>query len=413
MDANIRTAYVKSIKGGTRWQGIIRYETAADGRRTEMTKVFDREKVKTRAQAEKALRKWRDEMRVTLAADQPAEPPADAAATVPEYVERVTMQRAAAEKLEQSTRYNYRFALNHIRDGFAGVTLAALKPSDVSAWIAGMSDRGLSPATISKAYRLLRQALDAAADDGTIPENPAAKRTVKLPKARREEPNVLDAAGRARIMGKLADAERTPPVLAAYIAMFTGMRRGEICALTWADVDADAAQIAVTKTIGIKQGGTYLKPPKSDRGRRAVPIPSPLMPILAAHKLAMFAEWDALMDAAGVPHDEADFSKIYVLGTIDGAYPNPTRLGKAWQALAESWGIDGTQGETVTLHDLRHTYATVAVGGNADVKSVSANLGHATTAITLDIYAADDAEAKRRTAETVARAFTAPDGRAE
>lgn len=350
MDANIRTAYVKSIKGGTRWQGIIRYETAADGRRTEMTKVFDREKVKTRAQAEKALRKWRDEMRVTLAADQPAEPPADAAATVPEYVERVT---------------------------------------------------------------ILRQALDAAADDGTIPENPAAKRTVKLPKARREEPNVLDAAGRARIMGKLADAERTPPVLAAYIAMFTGMRRGEICALTWADVDADAAQIAVTKTIGIKQGGTYLKPPKSDRGRRAVPIPSPLMPILAAHKLAMFAEWDALMDAAGVPHDEADFSKIYVLGTIDGAYPNPTRLGKAWQALAESWGIDGTQGETVTLHDLRHTYATVAVGGNADVKSVSANLGHATTAITLDIYAADDAEAKRRTAETVARAFTAPDGRAE
>lgn len=411
MKYRIITAYarLKQTPGGARWQLVIEYTTPYDEPGTKYkrtTKNLDRSKVTTKEQAERQLKRFRDETARKLAEmPEPKHTALDASTTVPEYVERVTKQREAAEKHEQSTRYSHGFALNHIREGFKGVTLGELKASDVTAWIAGMNERGLSPATIAKSYRLLRAALDVAVDDETIPNNPAAKRSVKLPKAGKEQPNVLDAAGRLAIIDELEKLERTPPVLAAYIALYTGMRRGEICGITWADVDLNAATIAVNKTVAIQQGGTYIKAPKTERGRRVVPMPSQLVPILAAHRLAMYEEWAALMERAGVEPSAAHFSALYVIGLLDGRYYNPTLLGKEWNAIAKNHKLKGTQGRVITLHDLRHTYATVAVAGRADVKSVSGNLGHATTAVTLDVYAADDEEAQRQTAETVGAAY--------
>lgn len=409
MKVKILTAYarLKKAAGGDRWQLVLEYTTPSGGAKyRRITKTLDKDRFKTREQAERQLKRFRDETLKKLAeTPEPKQSKKDAAELVPVYVERITKQREAAEKLEQSTRYNHSFSMNHIREGFSGVTVGELRPSDVSAWIGEMNERGLSPATISKAYRLLKQALDVAADDEVISANPAAKKAVRLPKARKETPNVLDAAGRALIIKELESMERTPCVLAAYIALYTGMRRGEICALTWADVNTETGEISVNKAVAVKQGGTYIKPPKTERGRRIVPMPAQLVPILGAHRLAMFEEWAALMEKAEIEPDPARFSALYVLGSLDGRYANPTRLGKEWQTIAVTHKIVGTQGRTITLHDLRHTYATVAVASNADVKSVSGNLGHANTAITLDVYAADDMQAKQRTAETVAAAY--------
>lgn len=409
MQITVRSVYVtqRTDRPDQPWVGRFQYFTDAEpGKVKTISKTFDPSKVKTKDQAERAKKKWRDEVVAKLSdMPEPKAPAPDATISVAEYVKRITNQRIAAEKLEESTQYSYRFSLAHVERGFSNVALADLKPTDITAWIAEMNEAGLSPATISKAYRLLKQALEIAVEDELIVRNPCLRKAVRLPKACKEQPNVLDASGRTAIVHRLADMERTPTVLAAYIALYTGMRRGEICALTWADVDIDRATISVSKTVGIKQGGTYIKAPKSERGRRAVPMPTQLVPILAAHRAFMHEDWAAYMDSLDLKHDEAAFSKLYVIGTIYGEYRNPTRLGKAWQSLAETFNLIGTQGRIVTLHDLRHTYATVAVASNSDVKSVSGNLGHANTAITLDIYAGDDEQAKRRTAEIVGRAF--------
>ena len=413
MEITVVRAYVRQRldKTGQPWVGTVEYITSDDpdkrkssSRTFDLSKETDREKAKEKAKRQ--LKKFRDEVVGELAAKPaPAPKRPDADNTVADYVTRITGERIAAEKLQCSTAYGYKFSLAHIRDGFQTITVRDLKSSDVTKWIARMNDAGLSPATISKSFRLLKQALDQAVDDEIIDRNPCAKKSVKLPTARKEKPNVLDAKGRTALVDALSRMERTPTVLAAYIAMLTGARRGEICALRWADIDLDKALVHVRRSIGIREGGCYVKDTKSENGTRVIPISTQLMPIIAAHRAFMYSDWSELMDTMEIKHDEADFGSLYVLGTLDGRYANPTRLGKQWQALAESLNLVGSQGRTITLHDLRHCVATVSVAEGADPKSIASNLGHADVRLTLDVYAADDLDAKRRAAELVGAAY--------
>ena len=409
MEITVVRAYVRQRldKTGQPWVGTVEYTTSAEpDKRKSSSRTFDPSKVKEKEQAERKLKKFRDELLAELAKKpEPKPQQPDAEMPVSEYVDRITKQRIAAEKLEDSTAYGYKFSMHHIRDGFSAVKLRDLKPSHVTKWIAGMNAAGLSPATISKSFRLLKQALDQAVDDEVIERNPCAKKSVKLPSARKEKPNVLDAKGREALVDALGRMERTPTVLAAYIAMLTGARRGEVCALQWCDVDLDNALISIRRSIGIREGGCFVKVPKSENGTRVIPISSALMPILAAHRDSMRADWMALMDRVDLPHDDAAFGALYVLGDLTGRFCNPTRLGKSWQALAESLNLVGTQGRVVTLHDLRHGAATISVADGADPKSIASNLGHADVRLTLDVYAADDLDAKRRAAELVGAAY--------
>ena len=96
-----------------------------------------------------------------------------------------------------------------------------------------------------------------------------------------------------------------------------------------------------------------------------------------------------------------EFAALYVLGSPDGQYLSPNVLTRDWTTFAKMYDIVGNQGERLTLHGLRHTYATVAIEAGADVKSVSDNLGHANTTITMDTYASATAEGKRRTSNLV------------
>lgn len=79
----------------------------------------------------------------------------------------------------------------------------------------------------------------------------------------------------------------------------------------------------------------------------------------------------------------------------------PHGLWRPWKALADSMGLVGTQGRRPTFHDLRHTFATFAIAEGIDVKTVSSIMGHANAAMTLNIYASADADAKRAAAMTI------------
>ena len=406
MEFTIQTAFVreKKIKDGTRWQGVIEYTVPGSDKHKRFTEVFPAT-VKDKEQAQRRLKRLRDRAAKELTEKEEPRPiKFDASMDVAEYVTQATRRRIITDKSEESTAYGYRFSLAHVQEGFAGIKLRDLKPAHVRDWIAGMVEQGLSPATISKAFRLLKAALDDAVDDDVIPGNPCSKRTVQLPAPRKEKPNVLDERGRAALSALLSGIESTPLGVAANLARFTGMRRGEICALRWCDVDLDAATVSVSKSIGIKQGGCYLKEPKSEKGKRSIPIPNAFVSILAAYRDAMHEEWASIARKSNGELNEREFLNLFVIGSLDGRYWNPTRLGKAWQALAESFNLKGSEGRVVTLHDLRHGFATIAVA-NSDVKSTSSILGHSTAALTMDVYAGDDEAAKRRTAEAVARAY--------
>ena len=119
-----------------------------------------------------------------------------------------------------------------------------------------------------------------------------------------------------------------------------------------------------------------------------------LLPLLKARMAAQRPEFMAAGLAKRFP------SEAYVLGDVAG-YLAPQRINIGWRALSSSWGIIGTEGRIPTFHDLRHTYATLAIAGGADVRVVSAALGHANAAMTLNTYASADPQAKKQLGKTV------------
>lgn len=172
------------------------------------------------------------------------------------------------------------------------------------------------------------------------------------------------------------------------------MRQGEICALRWADVDLDARTITVRQSIGRRgdsfkagNGGYYVKEPKNGGSRRTIPMPESLERDLRRRR-ASFAEECA---AAGMMLRPS----MYVFGGVDGSFMNPHGLWMKWKRIAKRLGLVGLDGNPPKFHDLRHTFATTAIKNGTDVKTLSSILGHADAAMTLNIYASADPDAKR------------------
>ena len=108
-------------------------------------------------------------------------------------------------------------------------------------------------------------------------------------------------------------------------------------------------------------------------------------------------EMEAACRAAGVPFTGA----LYVLGDIRGGFMRPNTIWQRWRNLAEALELKGTRGTRPTFHDLRHTFATMAVAAHVDIKAISASMGHSNAAMTLNIYADATAEGKQRAAQTM------------
>lgn len=299
---------------------------------------------------------------------------------VSEYVETFVSYLAASGAIEPSTRDRYAYAARHISAGLGDVRVEDLSARSVRAWEASLLASGLSTASVRKAHRLLRQALSDAVDEGELESNPVSR--VKPPKNVPIRPghNVLDGGARRSLVDALSREEPSVVRVAAFIALYTGLRAGEVCGLRWGDVEG--ARLWVRRSVGRDGGSVYLKASKTDRVRD-VAVPSGL-----AEELG---RWRAVRGEPPAGH--------YVLG---GSEPQrPDSVGKMWAKLAKRLGVVGSEGRRCTFHDLRHTWATMAVAAGVDVKTVASNLGHANAAMTLNVYASADPDAKRRCAEVI------------
>lgn len=345
------------------------------------------------AQQDEAIR-IEEQRRVAASTQLPS-----ASTTVGEYVSAFVDDLEASGNVERVTISGYRTTAARIADGFEGVTLEELTPVMVQKWENGLTRKGLSPATVLKYHRLLSEVCKHAVNLDVLDKNPC--RGVKTPKQKAPSPNSLTAEGYARLATTLDNMEPTPVVIAATIAMHTGLRQGEVCGLHWGDYNPNAATITVTESIGKAKGGTYSKEPKTKSSRRNVPVSPQLARALERRRAAMVEE----LESHGITLKESEFSKLYIVGYVDGRYHSPSLIGRGWKALSGAFGLEGTQGRAVTFHDLRHSFATRAIAAGADVKAVAAVLGHANAAVTLNVYADADAESKRRASELVSQAI--------
>jgi integrase len=233
--------------------------------------------------------------------------------------------------------------------------LEDVRTADVRKWVANLHASGLSASSVRAAYRVLSLVLDLAVEDNRLPRNPAAG--VKLPRAHRDEPRFLSRdqlETLARAAGEDGDVVR---FLAA-----TGLRFGEMVGLKVGRVDLLRRRVTVAEAV--TQVGGVLRPgtPKTHQ-RREVAIPRHLVEALARR-------------CEGKNADD------YVFTSPQGG---PIRLDnwrrRVFNPAVRVAGLGG-----VSPHDLRHTAASLAVASGAHVKAVQKMLGHASAAMTLDVY---------------------------
>lgn len=310
--------------------------------------------------------------------------------TIRELLDEFIDHKEKSGSIEASTVYHYRKDARVVCRYIGDVRVADLSIPIVDNWTAQMTAEGLKPRTVAKPFRLLKQAMKYAMATDLVTKNPCEY--CKPPKIGRKKPPHLSREERTRMRELVRYSLNEPLGLAIELALTTGMRRGEICGLRWSDLNDDGS-ITVNRAVGETAGSVYDKDPKTDSGRRTIP----LTPRLFAYLKAMRADSTRMLRSVGVTCCDP-----YILGTqaSDSKPYQPTRLTREFQTFCRMNGFEGC-----SFHDLRHTFATMLISEGVDIRTVSSYLGHANVAVTLNTYAEEDPEAKWAAVARIQDAF--------
>lgn len=303
---------------------------------------------------------------------------------------------------------NYRdqqrsLARSYLMDGpLARQRLDLLRPSSVQAFIGDLQARtkatkpghvsterrALSESTVRSIYLVLRKALDAAVTDGLIATNPAV--SVKSPRVSRQAVERLDPETVTRL---LVELRRTRYYVAYAMIAATGLRRGELLGLRWADVDLERRVASIHGTLSAATGGPRESSPKSAHSFRQVIFPEAVAELLRAWR----GQQDAERRVAGALWQGS--GKVFTTAT--GGPVDPRGFLRMFQNTANRIGLPSG----VAIHTLRHSAAVAMLEAGVHVKAVSDALGHSSSQVTLDIYGYTADRVARAAADGLSEAF--------
>ncbi len=162
-----------------------------------------------------------------------------------------------------------------------------------------------------------------------------------------------------------------------YLELTTGLRRGELTALLWDDLDVEKRTLTVSKSAGRLKGEVRVTQPKTANSVRTIILPKETVDLL-------------VQEHARHPNNPVMFPS-----PVTGKMYGPDCVGRLHKTLMKKAGLT----ENVTLHGLRHTYATLAIQNGVDVKTVSSILGHYSAGFTLDTYTHVTGEMQKEAAD--------------
>ena len=315
----------------------------------------------------KAKRKWvygrterecirkLDALRMEYAAGfQPADGTITLAGYLSEWLDRM------AREVRASTLAGYRSKVKRITTRCGRVRLADLQPLVIQRWVESIAD-AVSPSAAAQTRGLLGQALEDAVRFGVIPRNPVT--STRAPRVERTPKEVWTAEEVARFLATTASGA-APYHAMFYTALTTGLRPGELLALDWPDVTEDAIHVGRTVMDPAKRTAG---PPKTRSSRRVVPLPGDTRQVLDRYRLAR--SWDGVDGEA-------------VFTTPAGRRSHHSNITRSLRA----WARKASVNESLSMHGLRHTYASMAIAQGMDVAELARRLGHAHPGITLSTY---------------------------
>lgn len=351
-------------KRGSRWAYVV--DAGIDpvsGKRRQRTKSG----FATKKEAESALR----EMIGTVEAGTYV---STTGVTVGEYlagwIENMRTQVRA------TTWHGYNSSVKRLTKQLGAVKLQALTPLQVETCYARIQKEGgkrggpLSPKTVKHVHVVLHRALSDAERLGLVPRNVA--HVARSPAVDRKEAATWSAEELSAFLKSVEDDR----LYAAYVVLATtGMRRGELFGLRWSDVDLDRGRLSIAQSLLNIDSNLVIEPTKSNRSRRAVALDPGTVEVLRAHKrrqaeerLAFGEQWDA--------------SYNLVFCKPNGEPEHPDMFSRRFKTKVKAAGLPTLRGP----HNLRHTWATLALKAGVHPKIVSDRLGHATIAVTIDTY---------------------------
>ena len=241
----------------------------------------------------------------------------------------------------------------HVLPELGARKLTDVQRRDVQRLADDLLAAGREPSTIRNALMPLRVIYRQAVADRDVGINPCTG--VRLPAVRSRRERIVSAREAASLLDALHETEDR--ALWA-LALYAGLRRGELMALRWEDVDLEAGVLRVERAWDPKSR-VYVEP-KSRAGRRTVPIASALKDALLAHKPRAHGEL-----------------------VVAGPY-GPFDAGVATARATQAWRAAGLA--PITLHEARHTFASLMIAAGVNAKALTAYMGHASVTITYDRY---------------------------
>lgn len=287
--------------------------------------------------------------------------------------------------VKENTLVSYRIQVEHNLCPLIGaIKLRDLKPHHIQKAVNTLGKR-LSPKSVKNCYGVLHKAMEQAAMNGYIVQNPCLG--VQLPRLQQKE---IDPLNEAEIAAFLQAIKGHPNEIVFKVALFTGLREAELMGLQWRDIDFKAGTVYVHQQLlhEKKAGGAFkFAPTKTSNNRKITPAPF-VMGWLRDHKkeqakirLLLGDKW------------EDDLGDL-VFTTETGRHLNGTTLTHQAKRLGEKIGKPG-----FTFHSLRHSYAVASIRAGDDLKTIQSNLGHAGISITMDTYAAFTEDMAKASAE--------------
>ncbi len=260
---------------------------------------------------------------------------------------------------------------DHLNAHVGNLYLDELSARHVQRLQVALLRHGMKPKGVQLVRTVLSGAVNYAISMGYVRHNPV--RDVKAPPIPQKEV-VPPSAETVSVMLQLAEGEEHPLFPAIFVQACTGVRRGEVLALTWDDVDLDRAEIRIERSLGRRSRGLVVDPPKTERGRRTIKLPQVAVAVLRRHRQRQEAH-------------KARYREIYednnlVFANEVGKFINPMDLTRAVKTLGNRVGHLNMRN-----HDLRHFHISQALYLKVPVAEVSARAGHANPSITWGTYA--------------------------
>lgn len=260
----------------------------------------------------------------------------------------------------------------HLKPSLGGIPLTKLQAAQIQRTYNDLlRNRKISPKTIKNIHGVLHRAMEQAHEMGYLKVNPT--RGVVLPKV---EKKLLKTMEDNDVAAFLREIEGTPYENILYVAVFTGLREGEVLGLTWDCVDFERGQLLINKQHNRAKGEKefHFSPLKNSK-IRTLTVADEVMNVLRRQQ-TLQRQWQIALGSAWENRENLVFT------TPLGRYINNKTLYMNYKQIMQNLGFPDLR-----FHDLRHAYAVNSLRAGDDIKTVQENLGHSTAAFTLSTYA--------------------------